>query len=83
MQGEVVMAESIGRRAESSDTGFLSEGDYWKEILVHAQKTLADYQDIKREEELSGGRRRWLNNQIDKKREEIKKADSKLEELHR
>lgn len=73
-----MIVEASGK---SSDTNFLRDEQYYQERLVQAQKTLADYQEMKREENLSDGRRRWLNKQIDKKRSEIKKMDQKLEEI--
>jgi len=68
--------------SKRKDTSFLEDEEYFKERLVRAQKALADYQEMKRDnEKLSDGRRRWINRQIDKKRSEIKKMDQKLEEI--
>lgn len=74
------MTAVLSKAPNSSDSSFLEDEEYFKERLVQAQKALADFQEMKQDEGyISNGRQKWLNQQIDKKREEIKEMDEKLE----
>lgn len=63
-----------------SEGPYLDQEEYLKERIKQLQKEMSTYMSMKRDEEpLSDGRRRWFNQVISDKREQIRKVMEEIE----